>query len=67
MDEARLTAWLREKTGDASLGIERAALLSGGAIQHAWAGRVTKSPLIRTPRRNAASASSVGWPSTKTQ
>lgn len=37
MDEARLTAWLREATGDASLVIERAALLSGGAIQQNWA------------------------------
>ena len=37
MDEARLTAWLRATAGDASLGIERAALLSGGAIQQNWA------------------------------
>ena len=40
MDEARrarLTAWLRGATGDASLVIESAALLSGGAIQQNWA------------------------------
>ena len=40
MDEARrarLTAWLREAAGDASLAIEDASLLSGGAIQQNWA------------------------------
>lgn len=40
MDDARrdrLTAWLRTASGDASLGIERMALLSGGAIQQNWA------------------------------
>jgi aminoglycoside phosphotransferase (APT) family kinase protein len=33
----RLTAWLRAASGDASLSIERMALLSGGAIQQNWA------------------------------
>ncbi len=37
MDEARLTAWLRDATGDASLVVEGASLLSGGAIQQNWA------------------------------
>ena len=40
MDEARrarLTAWLRDAAGDATLALERAALLSGGAIQQNWA------------------------------